>query len=295
MARFVNIEQKGGGNYLKENTTWAKQTIAHNTLVQNETSHFNGEYEIGSKHHSELYFFDASDNEVQVVSAKETNAYPGTEMHRTMAIIKNENFEKPFLLDIMKVNSETENQYDFPFYFMGHVMRVNFEYESPALSILGKANGYQHLYVEGKGKPTSESTIFSWLGNGNFYTLTTATDVSDELLFTRLGANDPEFNLRRDAGFMIRRKDSKNTVFASVIEPHGGYSPVSEFAVNSNSSISNLKVVLDTEEYTAVSIEDKAGNTKLFILCNTDAYKTKEHQLNINGHDYQWSGPYYFK
>ena len=40
MARFVNIEQKGGGNYLKENTTWAKQTIAHNTIVQNETSQF---------------------------------------------------------------------------------------------------------------------------------------------------------------------------------------------------------------------------------------------------------------
>ena len=53
MGRFVNIEQKGGGNYLKENKTWAKQTIAHNTLVQNETSQFKGEYDIGSKHHSE--------------------------------------------------------------------------------------------------------------------------------------------------------------------------------------------------------------------------------------------------
>jgi len=44
MSRFVNIEQKGGGNYLKENTTWAKQSIAHNTLVQNEKSQFNGKY-----------------------------------------------------------------------------------------------------------------------------------------------------------------------------------------------------------------------------------------------------------
>ena len=42
LARFVNIEQKGGGNYLKENKTWAKQTIAHNTVTQNETSHFKG-------------------------------------------------------------------------------------------------------------------------------------------------------------------------------------------------------------------------------------------------------------
>jgi len=93
LSRFVNIEQKGGGNYLKENKTWAKQTIAHNTLVQDETSHFKGKYGIGSKHHSKLYFFDALNSKVQVVSAKEVNAYPGTEMHRTMALIKDDAFE----------------------------------------------------------------------------------------------------------------------------------------------------------------------------------------------------------
>jgi hypothetical protein len=49
LARFVNIEQKKGGSYLNENKTWAKQTIAHNTLVQDETSHFNGDFETGSK------------------------------------------------------------------------------------------------------------------------------------------------------------------------------------------------------------------------------------------------------
>ena len=70
MARFVNIEQKGGGNYLKENTTWAKQSIAHNTLIQNETSHFEGDYDTGSKHHSEKYLFESSDQDLQVVVPK---------------------------------------------------------------------------------------------------------------------------------------------------------------------------------------------------------------------------------
>ena len=46
LARFVNIDQKNGGGYLKENTSWAKQTIAHNTLVLDETSHFGGNYEV---------------------------------------------------------------------------------------------------------------------------------------------------------------------------------------------------------------------------------------------------------
>ena len=87
MVRFVNIGQKGGGNYLPENTTWAKQTIAHNTVVQDGESHFGGRYETGSRHHSELLFFAASAG-VQVVSAVERNAYPGTTMQRTVAIIE---------------------------------------------------------------------------------------------------------------------------------------------------------------------------------------------------------------
>jgi hypothetical protein len=294
LARFVNIEQKGGGNYLKENTTWAKQTIAHNTITQNETSHFQGKYEIGSQHHSELHFFDASDGDVQVASAIESNAYPGTEFKRTMAIIKNENFEKPFLLDIFKVISDKKNQYDLPFYFMGQVLKVNFEYETPAmLNALGDKNGYQHLYLEGKGKPGSDNTKFSWMGNGKFYTLTSATNNSDELLLTRLGANDPEFNLRRDAAFMIRRNGARKTVFATIIEPHGGYSPVSEIAVNSNSSISELKVVYDDENYTAVSIKDLQGHKSMFVLSNLDAAASRMHELTIDGKAYEWSGPYH--
>ena len=293
LARFVNIEQKGGGNYLKENTTWAKQTIAHNTLTQNETSHFQGKYEIGSQHHSDLYFYDDSNRDVQVVSATETNAYPGTEMRRTMAVIKNEGFEKPFLLDILKIRSVEKNQYDLPFYFMGQVLKVNFEYAAPStLSPLGDKNGYQHLYLEAKGKPASDNIKFSWMGNGKFYTLTSVSDSSDELLFTRLGANDPEFNLRRDAAFMIRRQGVGDTVFASTIETHGGYSPVSELAVNSKSNVAELQVVHDDEDYTAVSMEDLDGNTSLFVLSNKDSSKLTDHELKIDGSTYRWSGPH---
>ena len=295
LARFVNIEQKGGGNYLKENTTWAKQTIAHNTLTQDETSHFQGKYEIGSKHHSDLHFYDATNCDVQVVSATENNAYPGTRLQRTMAVIKDESFEKPFLLDILKVNSNKKHQYDLPFYFMGQVLDVNFEYTAPAtLSPLGDANGYQHLYLEGKGKPASGNTKFSWMDNGKFYTLTSVSDSSDELLFTRLGANDPEFNLRRDAALMIRRHDTKNTVFASIVELHGGYSPVSELAVNSNSNISDLKVAYDDENYTAVSIKDLAGQTSIFLLSNRDASASTQHQVAIGDRRYEWAGPYHY-
>lgn len=295
LARFVNIEQKGGGNYLKENKTWAKQTIAHNTLIQNEKSHFEGKYDIGSMHHSDLFLFDATNDAFQVVSAKEINAYPGTEMHRTIAIIKEEGFEKPFMLDILKVKSDTINQYDLPFYFMGQVMQTNFEYSVPKIQKqLGEKNGYQHLWAEGCGNVSEENIKFSWMNKGRFYTLTSVSNADDEMQFVRIGANDSEFNLRRDAGLMIRRNGTQNTTFVSVIEPHGSYSPVSEFAVNSKSNISNLNIVNDSEKYTAVTIEDVNGNVNILILSNLDGSAANSHKLSINDKEYQWTGPYHY-
>ena len=283
-------------NYLKENKTWAKQTIAHNTVTQNETSHFDGKYEIGSQHHSVLHYFSSDNDNVQVASAKEVNAYPGTEMLRTMAIIKDEDFEKPYVLDIMKVSSNTANQYDFPYYFLGQVLNTNFKYKVPeTLKALGSKNGYQHLYIEGTAKNEKENTKFSWLNKGKFYSLTTVSNINDDILFTRIGANDPEFNLRREAALMLRRKNTKNTLFVSDIEAHGSYSPVSESAINSNSAITALKVVLDTEDFTAIAITNVNGTTKLFITANTDANKEVRHNLKINDKEYEWSGPYCFK
>ena len=295
LARFVNIEQKGGGNYLKENKTWAKQTVAHNTLVQNEQSHYQGKYDIGSKYHPNLYLFDSSQENIQIVSATETNAYPGTKMHRTMAIIKQDGFEKPFMLDILKVTSDSTNQYDLPFYFMGQVVKTNVDYKIPnTLEPLGEHNGYQHLWLEGTGMTNNENTKFSWLDNGRFYTMTSATLPNDELKLVRIGANDPEFNLRREAGVILRRKDTNNTLFVSTIESHGSYSPVSELAINSNSNIKELKVVVDTAAYTAIEITAVNNETSLFIIANTNNSKEAEHKLKINDKNYEWSGSYHF-
>ena len=46
-----------------------------------------------------------------------------------------------------------------------------------------------------------------------------------------------------------------------------------------------LKVILDTDAYTAIQITNINGNTKLFITANT-ASKT-EHSLKINNNNYQ--------
>ena len=200
------------------------------------------------------------------------------------------------MLDIMKVTSNKANQYDFPYYFLGQVLQTNFEYKTPkTLNALGSNNGYQHLFVEGSAIASEENSKLSWLNKGKFYTLTSVTNKTDELLFTRIGANDPEFNLRREAALMLRRKNAKNTIFVSAIEAHGSYSPVTESAINSNSSIKELKVVLDTEAYTAIQITNIKDITKLFITANTNASKEAKHTLKINDKNFEWSGSYYFK
>lgn len=47
-SRFLNIEAKYKGHYTRENQSFAKQTIAHNTLVVDETSHFAGDIKVSS-------------------------------------------------------------------------------------------------------------------------------------------------------------------------------------------------------------------------------------------------------
>ena len=295
LVRFVNIGQKGGGNYLPENTSWAKQTVAHNTLTQNVSSHFEGRYEIGSRHHSELYFFDASNPDVQVVSATETKAYPGTLMHRTMAMIRDPRFERPFVLDLFRTSAEKRQQYDLPFWFMGQHLGTNFAVETQAkLSALGEENGYQHLFLEAKGRPSGDNAQFQWMGEGRFYTLSSVVHADDELLFTRLGANDPDFNLRRDAAFIIRRNAAPESLFATVIESHGSYSPVSELTVNPRGSLARLRVIRDDEQYTAVLLTDRQGSSSVFILSNREASESATHHMRAGDRTFSWQGPYHY-
>ena len=296
LVRFVNIGQKGGGNYLKENTTWAKSTIAHNTLSQDQQIHFGGDYKTGSQYHSDLHFYADHNPSVQVASAKESNAYPGTQMHRTIALIANDEFSEPLMLDIMRVEAQKKHDYDLPLYYFGQIIQSNIDYtKANELRALGDKNGYQHLYLEAQGSPTENTTQFSWLNEGKFFTLSTLTSDTDEVLLTRIGANDPEFNLRNEPGFMLRRKSTQNTLFVSLIEQHGTYDPVTELSLNSNSRVKSIDVLHDSGEYTALQITDKENKVQVFIVANQEGKKSAKHSLTLNGKVFTWTGPYYYR
>ncbi|MCL4116256.1 UNVERIFIED_CONTAM: hypothetical protein GTU68_048567 [Idotea baltica] len=295
-ARWVNIDQKGGGRYLKENNTWAKQSIAHNTLVINETSHYEGDISIGEKHHPDLFYFNGEGN-VQIVSAKDRYAYNDSELHRTMLLVKDEEFRQPFLIDVFRVTSENESQYDLPIWFQGHLLLTNFDYQSEMseMKTLGTGHGYQHLWKEAVGKSNEDNAHINWFANGKFYSMTSVVGKDDDLIFARLGANDPEFNLRHDPTYIIRKKDSKRATFVSLIETHGSYDPVVEVAEDPFTSIDQISLIHDDSDYTIITFSNKKGKEWILMLANQDASEISKHKLLVEGISYEWTGVFHLK
>ncbi|MDO6444472.1 heparinase II/III family protein [Colwellia sp. 1_MG-2023] len=242
-ARFLNVEAKSGGGYLPENNTFAKQTVAHNTVVVDENSHFNGKVKTGNKHHPELLFF-AKSKQGSISSAQIDTAYQGVSLKRTMALVKLPEINKPLAIDIFDVNSDKKShQFDLPLHYQGQLIDTNFVLNTAtqSLSALGHKNGYQHLWLTATSQPEKGLAKVTWLNeNGKFYTQTAIVDGDTEALFTRIGANDPSFNLRNESGFIYRKKAAKQHRFISVLEPHGQYNPAKEFTVAAQSTITKL-------------------------------------------------------
>lgn len=296
-ARFLNIEPKNGGNYTKENYTWAMQTIAHNTVTLNETSHFDAKIKVSSDFHSDIQYCDISNQKIQVISAVDTNAYKGVKLQRTTTMIDNEAFEFPVIIDIFRVQSEQPAKIDFPFYYRGQLVSTSFKTQKNVAQLqpLGTKNGYQHLWLEATGKTDQPTACFTFVNDNRFYSISTVCNTNTEFLFTRLGANDPDFNLRSETAFMLRQPNSTRHSFVSVIEPHGLYDLTKEITENYKSGITGIEVLNDDSEYTAVKIRTSASKTFLLITLNKDFDATKMRTVQINGKDVTFRGNYLFK
>ncbi|MEM9858592.1 MAG: heparinase II/III family protein [Bacteroidota bacterium] len=294
-ARWVNIEHKDGGGYLKENTSWAKQTIAHNTLVIDKDSHFDGKVDAAEESSGTPYYFRSSED-IQIVSARELNAYEDVEMHRTMALLKVAELENPLVVDLFAVQAPAETRCDLPLYYLGELMSTNQKIQiNKDLSPMGEHDGYQHLWQEGQAELQGDHFKMTWFNEKNFYSVTSIAEEGDQILFTRIGANDPNFNLRRDPGVIHRRK-SGNTVFASLYEIHGSYSYSTEIPINSFSSITELKISHSSEEYLIIEFGLQSGEAYRFAFSLTDDNETGKHRVKANnGEEINWTGVYDFK
>ena len=289
-ARFVNIEQKFGGRYLNENDTFARQTIAHNTITVDERSDYRGKFATANTNHSDRQFFDSHDPDFQIMSATDTTAVPGVAMQRTIALIRDARLEHPVVVDVFRLNSEKPHRYDYPFYFLGHFMDVNVELTNYVSKRhpLGEKDGYQHLWLEAEGQAAGP-VAFTWLCGGLYYTITTAADDSTRVLFTRIGANDPEFNLRNEPAFMLRQ-NAKSHVFASAIEPHGRWDGMRESTSGGESNLRSVTVLASTDEGTVVRVTGKKKLEWTFMISSGAYDPAKKHSVKAGDETFTWDG-----
>ncbi len=290
-ARFLNIEAKYGGHYLPENNKYAKQTVAHNALVVDETSHFNGDVRIGNQHAPTLGRFVNEDG-LKGTSAEISTAYDDVRIGRTVAMIEDAAFSGPIIIDLVEGHADGTHSYDLPFHYNGHLIDTNFELQADPLSRspLGTKNGYQYLWKVAEADPVNEISQVTWLLDQKFYSLTSSVPENTKIVFTQIGANDPNFSLKPEPGFMLRAKTTGGVSFASIIEPHGDYNPTAEYTIG---SYSQVKSVSHFESGAAefILIETKAGET-VGLGLGAEDNPDGTHSVDVNGKTMSWTGPF---
>jgi len=286
-VRFVGVEQKYGGRYLPENTGYASETIAHNTIVVDETSNFNSNSKESEKYHSDKLFSNISNPVVQVVAAKEDNAYKNVHLQRALYMLQLPE-KKKIIVDIFNAMSPDEHQYDLPFQYSGQVISTSFKYNAFAKSqeTLGRKNGYQFLWKEAEADAPGPLSQFTFLNGKTYYSISSLTDVATKIFFTRTGANDPDFNLRREPSYIIRKK-GKDQSFVNVIEIHGSYDPITEFSSNSYPSVQQIKLLQNDQQFSVAEIMI-SGKKLLIAQCNENFNKEASHSVQGTS----WQGPY---
>lgn len=299
-SRFINLEAKNSGHYTRENDSFCKQSVAHNTLVADETSHFGGVYKTSSKYHAEFVDHVAEPSgRFQAMTAADKNAYAdkGISMERSLVHAKLPGTNYPVTLDLMKVKADGEHQYDMPYWYRGHMVSTNTVQNRSltSLSTLGTAHGYQHIWVDADCQPKENAPMqFTFFNGDRMYSITTAATAPLTGKLMHLGANDPNFNLREEKGWLVRVPKASDCLIATVIEPHGEYDVIRETAAGTKSAITDVRIVADNADHTAVSVAYGEGLEALFLVAR-DADPAKKHTAEINGERHSWTGHYEVK
>ncbi|WP_313426527.1 oligoalginate lyase [Stenotrophomonas rhizophila] len=288
-ARFLNIEAKAGGIYLPENNSWARQTIAHNTLVVNEQSHFGGDWKKGQPLAPTPLLF-ATRDDTQIASARMDSAYDGVSFTRTQLLLAHPSLGEPVVLDLLRVTGSKAARYDLPLHFNGHIMDVGFKSQSAVTSrpVLGKANGYQHVWVDASSEPSSEARSLTWLLDGRFYTYRFASTAPSRALIGESGANDPSFNLRREPMLLQRVDGQAATTFYGVLEPHGQYDGTAETVRGANSRIDAIAHYRGKDA--DVLVLDLAGGKRVAVGIADEPDKPGSHEVSGGGQSWRWDG-----
>lgn len=291
-ARYLNVEAKYGGHYLAENNTWAKQTIAHNTLVVNEQSHFYGDVTTADLHHPEVLSF-YSGEDYQLSSAKEVNAYDGVEFVRSMLLVNVPSLEHPIVVDVLNVSADKASTFDLPLHFNGQIIDFSFKVKDNknVMKMLGKRNGYQHLWLRNTAPVGDASERATWILDDRFYSyafVTSTPSKKQNVLIAELGANDPNYNLRQQQVLIRRVEKAKQASFVSVLEPHGKYDGSLETTSGAYSNVKSVKHV--SENGKDVVVVDLKDGSSVVVALSYNANSEQVHTVNVGEEAIEWKG-----
>ena len=244
-ARFLNIESKSGGHYLKENNTWAKQSIAHNTIVINEASQFDGNVD-RAEHFAPTHITLYDHDTLKYVIASESHAYPQTKISRALITIQINELKKPLIVDVSYIHSDNAlKTVDLPYYYIGQVVdqRKKDVEAKVSLHAFGEKNGYQHLWLNSSYGLQSHGDYITLLSNYKFYKVHFASQSPHNILnHVHLGADDPQLNLIPTRGIVLRQENLHEAVFAQLIETYGDINPTDETISDANPAVKNFKI-----------------------------------------------------
>jgi len=245
-CRWVNVESKFGGRYLAENEGYAKQSVAHNLVVVDQSSQHRGDHRLADQSAGRIeQFIDRSDVDgVTAVCCSTDDAYPGVELRRHCILLTMEDAPHPLLIDVVEATGSEHHCYDYVFNFSGQVIKWWGNYAARnTLEVLGEAHGYQHLWLVGEQRGSQDGPsrhAMTWLDGDRFTTWHQCSEHPATAMQLLVGANDPERNLRHEKKVMARTH-ADATLLVNVFEQHGTFDEASEACLNARPTLKSVE------------------------------------------------------
>ncbi len=198
--------------------TWARTTLAGNTVVVNEQSMFPSDFPTDSIFECDRWRDNISDGELvafepgkqlAAVRVRNINVYPGVVLDRTLVVTREG------VLDVYRVTSERRCQFDYVWHCVG-LLPVP---PGARPVSLGKARGYMHL-TNARALALVKGVSLDWVCEGQVCRCAMAGGAGKQLIL----ADDPpinqglclgEFKIIKERKTVIQRIKSRNTCFAT--------------------------------------------------------------------------------
>lgn len=187
----------------KEYKTWAKRTIAHNTVVIDQADQ--------TVHSGKLLYFKSGPG-FAAAAAESTRSYSGVTLRRYLYLTPE------YLIDIVDVHAGKRVTIDLPAHMVTEpVMPASAAGVAKNVGPLGSDNGYQHLSNVMLWSPAGNSswTFEGGKAKGTPHMRVYLAGVPDEEIYTAIGIG---YHPEQKAPVLLRRRKAADTRFVAVYD-----------------------------------------------------------------------------